>query len=83
LRTVFLVVLSGLCSAPVMAQPETRPGTLRPARFEQAPIIDGHLDEAIWSQAARLSEFRQVQPGDDLEPSQTTEVLIGYDRRAL
>jgi hypothetical protein len=27
--------------------------------------------------------FRQVQPGDNLEPSQHTEVLIGYDRRAL
>ena len=29
------------------------------------------------------SAFHQVQPGDNLAPSQPTTVLIGYDRRAL
>ncbi len=46
-------------------------------------MIDGHIDDAVWSGAARLDGFRQVQPGDNLEPSQQTDVLIGYDRRAL
>ena len=81
--SVFLAVLTGLGSSPALAQPDPRPGALHPARFDQAPVIDGHLDEEIWRRAARLSEFRQVQPGDNLEPSQPTEVLIGYDRRAL
>jgi hypothetical protein len=56
---------------------------VRPTRFEQAPVIDGRLDEAVWTGAARLDGFRQVQPGDNLDPSQQTRVLIGYDRRAL
>ena len=80
-----LVVLAfGVCAsaAPVQAQPAPA-GVVRPVRFEQAPVIDGHIDEAVWANAARISDFRQVQPGDNLEPSQSTEVLIGYDRRAL
>ena len=58
-------------------------GVVRPARFDHAPIIDGRIDDAVWAGAARVDGFRQVQPGDNLEPSQDTQLLIGYDRRAL
>ena len=59
------------------------PETVTAARFDTAPIIDGRLDEAIWRQAVRVDGFRQVQPGDNVAPSEPTELLIGYDRRAL
>jgi hypothetical protein len=36
----------------------------------------------VWANAAQLDGFRQVHPGDNLDPSQPTKVLIGYDRRA-
>ena len=77
------VVALGLLSRLALAQVESRPDAIRPARFENAPSIDGHLDDAVWSHATSLREFRQVHPGDNLEPSQHTEVLIGYDQRAL
>ena len=57
--------------------------SVRPARFDEPPVIDGRIDEAVWTQAARLEGFRQVQHGDNIEPSQRTDLLIGYDRRAL
>jgi hypothetical protein len=56
---------------------------VRAARFERAPVIDGRIDDDAWAGAARLETFHQVQPGDNLAPSQATTVLIGYDRRAL
>jgi hypothetical protein len=78
------VLLSLAWTAPAWGQPAAPSATaVKPARFATAPVIDGRLDDAVWSQAARLGGFRQVQPGDNLDPSQSTEVLIGYDRRAL
>ncbi len=56
---------------------------VQPIRFTTPPTIDGRLDEEAWAGAARISAFRQVQPGDNIEPSQSTEVLVGYDKRAL
>ncbi len=82
-RGVALVALAA-CASPAWAQSTSgSAGAVRPMRFEQAPVIDGHIDDDVWSSAARIDSFRQVQPGDNLEPSERTEVLIGYDGRAL
>jgi len=52
-------------------------------RFEQAPVIDGKLDDEVWQKAAVLKDFYQIQPGDNTAPSQPTEVLVGYDPKFL
>ena len=52
-------------------------------RFESAPVIDGKLDDAVWKQAAVFKDFYQVQPGDNIAPTQPTEVLVGYDSKTL
>jgi hypothetical protein len=53
------------------------------SRFDKAPVIDGKLDDAVWQQAAVLKDFYQFRPGDNIAPSQPTEVLIGYDAKTL
>lgn len=53
------------------------------SRFDKAPVIDGKLDDSIWQQAAVLKDFYQMRPGDNIAPSQPTEVLIGYDAKTL
>lgn len=77
--TLLAAFVAGATSA--RGQPTSAP--VRPVRFEQAPVIDGRIDETVWTTALRLDDFRQVQPGDNLEPSERTHILIGYDRRAL
>jgi len=62
---------------PDKAQP------VRVARFQSAPTIDGKLDDEVWTRAAVLKNFYQVQPGDNIKPSQPTEVLLGYDARTF
>jgi len=52
-------------------------------RFDQPPVIDGKLDDAVWQAAAVLKNFYQIQPGDNTPPSKQTEVLIGYDPKFL
>jgi Domain of unknown function (DUF5916)/Carbohydrate family 9 binding domain-like len=67
----------GLVLPPEKARP------IRLARFERAPTIDGRLDDADWQRAAVLRDFYQTQPGDNIRPTQPTELLMGYDARTL
>ncbi len=66
----------------VLAPPE-KSQPVRVARFESAPVIDGILDEEVWKNAAPMKDFYQVSPGDNIAPSQRTEVRIGYDDKFL
>lgn len=66
--------------------PATPPAKTRPVhipRFEQAPVIDGRLDEEVWKRAAVLKDFYQIEPGDNIAPSKETEVLLGYDDKCF
>lgn len=49
----------------------------------QPPVIDGHLEDPAWERATPLSELRQVEPLEDAEPSECTEVHLLYDSRAI
>jgi hypothetical protein len=80
LAPILLNAESPLWAAPQAANAS---GVVRAARFERPPVIDGRIDDEAWTSAARIETFHQVQPGDNLAPSQSTTVLIGYDRRAL
>ncbi len=52
-------------------------------KFESAPTIDGKLDDDVWQQAVVLKDFYQIDPGENIEPSKPTEVLLGYDSKFL
>lgn len=45
--------------------------------------IDGNLDEAVWQQAARLTDFSQYQPVDGRKAEEQTEVLVWYNAEAI
>lgn len=44
-----------------------------------APVLDGILDDPIWREARKISDFHQVQPVDHGEPTETSEYYITYD----
>jgi hypothetical protein len=50
---------------------------------EQAPIIDGRDDDAIWKSAPPITGFRVFDPKEDGDPTFQTEARIGYDSRNL
>ena len=52
-------------------------------RFDKPPVIDGKLDDEVWTSAVVLKDFLQTQPGDNIAPSRQTEVLLGYDSANL
>ncbi|HEX5520499.1 MAG TPA: DUF5916 domain-containing protein [Longimicrobiaceae bacterium] len=53
-------------------------------RVEGAAVtIDGVLDEAVWSEAARLTGFRQYEPVDGRAAEEETEVRVWYAPDAI
>ena len=69
--------------AATVTLPPEKASPVRIPKFDKVPVIDGKLDDEIWKRAAVLSNFYQTRPGDNIAPSQPTDVLVGYDAKFL
>ncbi|MBD0369604.1 MAG: carbohydrate binding family 9 domain-containing protein [Pyrinomonadaceae bacterium] len=65
------------------ALPPEKAQPVRIGRFDKAPVIDGKLDDEVWKQAVVLDDFYQTSPGDNIQPSKPTKMMIGYDAKFL
>jgi|JI10StandDraft_1071094.scaffolds.fasta_scaffold18124_5 hypothetical protein len=74
---------STLPAASVAAELRPESPHVHASRLSQAPVIDGKLDEPLWQEAAVITEFRQIKPGDGALASERTEVRVGYDKDNL
>lgn len=91
LRPLLLALLLGLCASsagppPALAQSpgagEPVADTLVVPRIEGPIRLDGRIGDAEWK-GARVLKLRQSQPDFGAEPSQRTEVLVGYTETHL
>ena len=57
--------------------------TLRPTRTDVRPDIDGRLDDLVWRDAVRITEFVQESPLEGAPATEETEVWISYDSQHL
>ena len=57
--------------------------TLRPTRTDVRPDVDGRLDDLVWRDALRVTEFVQESPLEGAPASEETEVWIAYDSQNL
>jgi len=53
------------------------------ARVEGGIVLDGELTEPLWQQAARVEEWYEVAPGDNIAPKVKTIGYLAYDDRYL
>jgi hypothetical protein len=73
-----------LVTAAASGAAQVRAGDSLPVpRTEQAPVIDGLLDDPAWTGAAVLDQWVQTRPGDNSTPSGRTAAYITYDRDHL
>jgi hypothetical protein len=56
---------------------------VRASRVEASAVIDGNLNEAVWSDAALLTGFSQFSPQDGIPAADSTQVLVWYSPTAL
>ncbi|MEP7346566.1 MAG: DUF5916 domain-containing protein, partial [Gemmatimonadaceae bacterium] len=65
----------------------TYPGAGKPSvsvpRSEVDIVVDGQMNEPQWAVAARLTNFHQLQPVDNLPAEEATEVRVFYTARAI
>lgn len=52
-------------------------------RADHAPVIDGRLDDAIWSSAAVIDQFLEYEPNEGAASRFATEARVAYDNRFL
>jgi hypothetical protein len=57
--------------------------SLRAVRTDDVPVLDGRLDEALWQQAAVISDFHEVSPNEYAPPSEETRFRVIYGKDAL
>ena len=57
--------------------------SIRPARAVMPPRIDGRLDDPVWQEATRITEFVQQTPLDGAPATEQTEIFAAYDSENL
>ena len=57
--------------------------TIQAIRSETPPVIDGHLDDAVWQKAAKVSDFIQYEPDKGKIPTCPTTIYLLYDENRL
>ena len=55
----------------------------RAVRAARPPVIDGRDRDEAWELAPPMRDFRQFDPGEDLDPAFRTEARVVYDDRNL
>ena len=70
-----------LAAAPVLGDAGALAGrvTVRPRRTQTPPDVDGRLDDTVWENAARITDFVQSQPVDGAPATEDTDVFVAYD----
>ena len=86
--TLPLCLACSTAAAGVLAQDQQAESAagrkqFRAVRVSEPPVIDGVLDEAIWRQAERVTDFHQIRPGDGAAPSEPTELYVVYTDDAI
>ena len=77
--------LCGLFPVGIAAQapPDNGDKSVEIVRADAGPVIDGVLDETVWSQAVLIEDLHQTQPFEYDDPSQPTEIRLFFDDEAL
>ena len=69
---------------PALARGDAVPSiAATPVVDASAMKLDGNLDDAAWTRAEVISDFRQRDPKENGEPSFRTEARVAYDAEAL
>jgi uncharacterized protein DUF5916 len=76
-------VLASLFLSPALLAAQTGPTVTVPRIDAEEIVVDGALDEPVWEQAARLTDFHQYQPVDGRPAQERTEVRVFYTPTAI
>ena len=88
-RNKFCFIVVTILASSISLSQEDKPAEtnapkqFRAARVETPPIVDGVLDDTVWSAAEVITDFHQTRPGNGTPTSERTEVYVVYTDDAL
>lgn len=88
LPRLFFIAITFTLVTPAFAQSTPPPSDPAPHEItavfvDEAPHIDGHLDDDAWQSIEPITDFIQVWPADGSPATEPSEVRIAYDRDNL
>ena len=66
---------------PRLILPAEKANPVKIPKLAGITTIDGKLEDQVWQDAAVFKDFIQTAPGDNIDPSRKTEVMIFYDEK--
>lgn len=81
LLTLVLIAFAVNIASAQSQTPE--PPSFEATFTEDAPRVDGHLDDAIWDQISAMDDFVQRWPNEGAEPTEYSWAKVAYDRDNL
>ena len=75
---VYLIWVAGM-SLAIGQSTESQSRRISVTAITEEIVIDGNLDEAIWTSAPSIGELVQRQPNPGGEPSEETKVTLLHD----
>ncbi len=82
MKIVIAFIVFGLLISSLKAQ-VSQPNVLEAKRVTQAVDIDGQLDEPVWQEARRITNFTQRELNQGQPVTERTEVAAAYDDENL
>jgi hypothetical protein len=79
----FIYISIGILSAQQQTTVLPKTYTTFEIDVAAAPVIDGNLDESIWESAEWATNFIEVSPDENTDPSEQTKFKILYDQKNL
>ena len=81
--TVCSIIILIACSEYLLLAQRPTGKMARARQVEEAPSIDGNLNEAVWARAPATTEFTQRDPEEGEPATEKTEVRIIYTNQAI
>ncbi|MGY8786836.1 MAG: sugar-binding protein [Fidelibacterota bacterium] len=81
IKAITLILLSQILLAEKMEI--LKDPTVEAERFYESITIDGNLEEESWGRATGTDYFIEIDPGENIMPSEKTKVKVGYDESNL
>lgn len=82
LALICALATASVFSAPINSTPIFQP-QLSISKASGSIDIDGNIKEAAWQSAAKIDNFVEREPGDNIPPEVQTEVYVTYDESFL
>ncbi len=57
--------------------------TITATKSRQSPVLDGRINETVWTEAIPFSDFKMVEPVPGSSPTEKTEVRVIYDQTSM